>query len=73
MCEKNLCPLCGEGCTTNQVEMTRYEYKDQGVELPLYYKQCDTCGSDFAGEEESVKNLRVVLEYRESLDKGETK
>ena len=73
MCEQNLCPICGEGHTSDQVKMVRYGYKNGGAELPLYYKQCDTCGSDFAGGEESVKNLRVVLDWRESVDKGENK
>ncbi len=62
------CPLCGEGHVTEQMQEAEAEYKGHKAMLPLYYKLCDHCLSDFAGTEESKRNKRVLLAFRKQID-----
>ena len=68
MSAQELCPICGEGHVTAEVQMVENEYKGQKADLPLHYKQCDTCTSDFAGIAESKLNKRVLMAYRKQVD-----
>lgn len=62
------CPLCGEGHVTEQVQQAETEYKGHKAMLPLHYKFCDHCLSDFAGVEESRRNKRILLAFRKQVD-----
>lgn len=62
------CPLCGEGHVTEQVQQAETEYKGHKAMLPLHYKFCDHCLSDFAGAEESRRNKRILLAFRKQVD-----
>lgn len=62
------CPLCGEGHVTEQVQQAETEYKGHKAMLPLHYKFCDHCLSDFASVEESRRNKRVLLAFRKQVD-----
>lgn len=65
---QELCPLCGEGHVSTHSEMVESEYKEHKAMLPLVFKQCDTCGSDFAGATESKQNRRVLMAWRKQVD-----
>ena len=65
---KELCPICGEGHVTNQVDQFESEYKGQKATLPLHYRLCDTCHSDFAASQESKLNKRAIMAFRRSVD-----
>lgn len=65
---KELCPICGEGHVTDQVDQFESEYKGQKAMLPLHYQLCDTCHSDFAGSKESKLNKRAIMAFRKSVD-----
>lgn len=65
---QELCPLCGEGHVSTHSEMVESEYKAQKVMLPLVFKQCDACGSDFAGAAESKQNKRALMAWRKQVD-----
>ena len=65
---QELCPLCGEGHVTVRSDMVENEYKGQKAMLPLVFKQCDACGSDFAGAAEAKQNRRVLMAWRKQLD-----
>lgn len=62
------CPICGEGHVTAQVQMVESEYKGQKAQLPLHFKVCDTCTSDFAGATESKLNRRALMAWRKQVD-----
>lgn len=64
------CPLCGEGRLSTHSEEVESEYRDQKTVLPLAFKRCDACGSEFAGANEASQNMRKLLDYRESVDKS---
>ena len=68
MSAQELCPICGEGHVTAEVQMVENEYKGQTANLPLHYQQCDTCTSDFAGRAESKLNRRVLMAFRKQID-----
>lgn len=68
MSAQELCPICGEGHVTAQVQMAENEYKGQKTLLPLHYQLCDTCTSDFAGAAESKLNRRVLMAWRKQVD-----
>ena len=63
-----LCPICGEGHVTDQVDQFESEYKGQKAMLPSHYQMCDTCHSDFAGSAESKLNKRAIMAFRRSVD-----
>lgn len=65
---QELCPLCGEGHVTIQSEMVENEHKAHKTMLPLVFKQCDACGSDFAGAAEAKLNKRAVMAWRKQVD-----
>ncbi|MFM7331781.1 MAG: type II toxin-antitoxin system MqsA family antitoxin, partial [Brachymonas sp.] len=65
---QELCPLCGEGHVSTHSEMVENEYKGQKAMLPLMFKQCDACGSDFAGAAESKLNRRSLMAWRKQID-----
>ena len=68
MSAQELCPICGEGHVTAEVQMVENEYKGQKADLPLHYQQCNTCTSDFAGMAESKLNRRVLMAFRKQVD-----
>lgn len=63
-----LCPLCGEGHVTAQVEHIENHYKGQTALLPQHFKQCDHCGSDFAGAPETRLTKRALMAWRKQVD-----
>lgn len=65
---QELCPLCGEGHVTAQVEQVENEYKGKSALLPQHFKQCDHCGSDFAGAAEAKLNKRALMAWRKEVD-----
>lgn len=62
------CQICGKGTVTSHVNTTLYKYKGRAAMLPLHFLQCDTCYSDYAGEEESKANKGAVLIFRRMVD-----
>ena len=63
-----LCSICGEGHVTNHVDQLESEYRGKTALVPMHYKTCNVCGSDFAGGDESRLNKRAVLAFRKSVD-----
>lgn len=68
MSAQERCPLCGEGHVTMQVQRLETEYKGQKATLPLHFRLCDACGSDFAGSSESKMNKRALMAFRKKVD-----
>lgn len=65
---KELCPICGEGHVTDHVEQVESEYKGHKKLLPMHYRLCDACHSDFAGAAEGKLNKRAIMAFRKSVD-----
>jgi HTH-type transcriptional regulator/antitoxin MqsA len=63
-----LCPICGEGQVTSHCEEAEQRYgRHQGM-VPLYFRSCSHCGSDFSGKEESLLNKRAMMAFRKRVD-----
>lgn len=68
MNNKNKCPVCGEGVLHEKVE---YEYVEYGGKIhnsPLYFSECDICGSETASIEQVKKNKSVMETLRNSCN-----
>jgi HTH-type transcriptional regulator / antitoxin MqsA len=65
---QELCPLCGEGHVTAQVEQVKNEYKGKTSLLPQHFKQCDHCGSEFADAADAKQNKRALMAWRKEVD-----
>lgn len=63
-----LCPACGEGHLHSRTGIEQVEYKGRHGEVPLHFSACDYCGSELAGEAESVANKRAMLAFRKTVD-----
>ena len=63
-----LCSICGEGHVTNHVDQLESEYRGKTALVPMHYKTCNVCRSDFAGGDESRLNKRAMLAFRKSVD-----
>lgn len=65
---KELCPICGEGHVTDHVDQVESEYKGHKKLLPMRYRLCEACHSDFAGPAEGKLNKRAIMAFRKSVD-----
>lgn len=65
---KELCPICGEGHVEMRVEGVESEYKGRKDLVPMHYKVCDACASDFAGSDESRLNKRAIIAFHKAVD-----
>jgi HTH-type transcriptional regulator / antitoxin MqsA len=63
-----LCPLCGEGQVTSRCEDVAQTYGSHTCAVPMYFRSCDHCGSDFAGADESLLNRRAMMAFRKRVD-----
>ena len=68
MDKQEICPICAEGHISAQVQEIESDYKGNKAMLPLHYKLCDVCTSDFAGAAEGKRNKRLVIAFRKRVD-----
>ena len=68
MGNKMLCPLCGEGVLTPKDDRLETEYAGRKGTVTLRYVECDACGSEITGEDDSRANKRAMLAFRKSVD-----
>jgi HTH-type transcriptional regulator/antitoxin MqsA len=68
MTAQELCPLCGEGHVTSRSEEVEQSYGGHRSSVPMYFRSCDHCGSDFAGAAESGLNKRAMMGLRKRVD-----
>lgn len=60
-----VCPICGEGTVTSQCRETEVLLDEKHVVLPMHFKLCDVCTSDFVDQEMSLLNMKVLREHRQ--------
>jgi hypothetical protein len=61
-----LCEICGEGNTTIKIQM--FKTGDGVVKPPLYYKECDACGSEYVDMFLSKLNSVLYKSYIEFME-----
>lgn len=62
------CQVCGEGNLAAVQKLRNMEYGGRVGTVALYFSVCDHCGSQIAGEEESVLNRRAVNRFKKQID-----
>lgn len=65
---KKNCQVCGEGQVSSNVEEREVTYRDVSGTIEMHFATCDTCGSDFAGEEEARANKRAMISFHKEVD-----
>lgn len=68
MTSNNQCPICGEGVLHKKVEYEYVEYGNKIHNSPLYFSECDTCGSETAPIERVKKNKNMMETLRKSCN-----
>lgn len=68
MNDSALCPICGIGHASEQVEQVESHYKGLSTQLPVYMLACDHCGSETAGAAETKKSRRALIAWRKQVD-----
>jgi hypothetical protein len=66
------CPLCG-GLAVRHVEQIDSEYRGVVESVPIHYKSCSNCLSEFADEEDGTLNKNAILEFRQRVELNLTK
>lgn len=64
----NICPVCGEGHLTAEMDYDVVTYKDQTKNLPARFSVCDTCGSETATLVDLRENKRIFNEFKKCVD-----
>lgn len=64
----NQCPLCEEGTLHEQVEHETALYKGKEITTPLYFNECDCCGTEQANTAISRKNKRAYIAVKKVAD-----
>ncbi|SOB74575.1 HTH-type transcriptional regulator / antitoxin MqsA [Marinobacter sp. LV10R510-11A] len=68
MSKSDVCPVCGEGSLTPQVEMIAAEHREVSREIESHYSVCDGCGSEQAGPLELRANKRTMVAFKKQVD-----
>lgn len=68
MNKSDICPICGEGSLTAQVEMITAEHRGVSREIESHYSVCNCCGSEQAGPAELRANKRVMVVFKKQVD-----
>jgi len=73
-----ICPVCENGELLSRISYNAVKYRGEEVEIPVYYSECNSCGSEVATSKQTRVNKRLMLEFKESVDssliiKGEIK
>lgn len=64
----NQCPLCENGMLHEHVEYETQEYKGKIITSPLYFNECDFCGTEQADTVISRKNKRAHIAAKKTAD-----
>ncbi|MGD9859938.1 MAG: type II TA system antitoxin MqsA family protein [Marinobacterium sp.] len=68
MIKSAVCPICGEGSLTPQVEMVPVEYRGVSRQIVSHISICDCCGSEQAGSAELRANKRAMVAFKKEVD-----
>lgn len=63
-----LCPLCGEGEVTSHIAESEQSFDGHTGMVPMHFRSCSHCGSDFAGVTESLLNKRAMMAFRKRVE-----
>ena len=67
-CDKELCPVCGEGHLAEQQDECEVEYRGHFELLPSLYSLCDVCAVEQTTAEQERRNKRETIAFRKRVD-----
>jgi HTH-type transcriptional regulator / antitoxin MqsA len=62
------CSLCGIGHVSARSELVENDYKGTTAKLPLFFKACDHCMSDYSDASDAKENRRVLIAWHKEVD-----
>jgi HTH-type transcriptional regulator/antitoxin MqsA len=62
------CPICGEGCLSEQKTTNEVAYKGQTAVLDSFFAVCDVCGVEQADASHLRKNKRQMIAFRKQVE-----
>lgn len=65
---EQICPICGEGHLHERVVQEMTEYKGRTGETPLYFSECDVCGSEQSNAAQTRANKRAMIAFKKQVD-----
>lgn len=68
MRNNNICPVCGAGHLTVEMDYDDVTYKGVTKNLPARFSVCDACGSESATPVDLRENKRIFNEFKKSVD-----
>lgn len=68
MVNDHVCPICGAAETLGQIVKEQQTYKNHTCDVDMHLRACVTCGSEFAGIEESRLNKRAMIAFKKRVD-----
>ena len=66
--KSELCLICGVGTARLMSTPHKSRYRGHSRQLPLYFMECDTCTSEYAGSSESTLNKEAMLKFQAEID-----
>ena len=63
------CPICGKGPVTEHVTHEESIYKGKTALTPLYFAECGSCGSEYAGPSHTKANKEAFITFKKWVDK----
>ena len=64
----NQCPLCESGELHEKVDYETMSYKGKSITSPLYFNECDICGTEQSDKVISRKNKRAHIAVKKVAD-----
>lgn len=68
MKNNNVCPVCGSGHLSVELDHDFITYKNCTKKLPIRLSACDTCASETATSVDLRENKRIFNEFKKSVD-----
>ncbi|WLP18221.1 type II toxin-antitoxin system MqsA family antitoxin [Klebsiella michiganensis] len=68
MRNNNICPVCGAGHLTVEMDYDDVTYKGVTKNLPARFSVCDECGSESATPVDLRENKRIFNEFKKSVE-----
>lgn len=63
------CQICGLGTAISKRGTKIRNYRGRIEELEYFYLDCDTCGTCSADKRVAQKNVAIIKEWRDKIDK----
>ncbi len=64
------CLICGEGKLNTDIDLNVVDYLGIYCILPLHFSVCDYCGTEQASSDETTKNKKYMIDFKNRVHEG---